>query len=194
MIVFKRDFPRAAFTVYDSKPKGLDFYQVNQVHGTRVVQVPTEIVAADGMYCQTLDQPSRLCVLTADCLPVFALGNKGYALVHAGWRGIASGILHAQEIKKINPNYFFIGPHIQSCCYQVHSDFINNFKKSESFFKRDEKTYFDLGLEAKKQLEEKFPRAKIEICKSCTCCGDIFHSYRRDKTEHRNWNVIEIKE
>ncbi|MGI9329549.1 MAG: peptidoglycan editing factor PgeF [Gammaproteobacteria bacterium] len=68
---------------------------LEQVHGTRIVpaghfrQPPT----ADGV---TADQPGLVCVvLTADCLPVLLCDRAGtrVAAVHAGWRGLAQGIL-----------------------------------------------------------------------------------------------------
>jgi hypothetical protein len=72
---------------------------LSQVHGTRILQAdapaqrePTE---ADGAVTH---QPGRvLAVLVADCLPVLLARRDGSAIAvaHAGWRGLAAGVLEA---------------------------------------------------------------------------------------------------
>lgn len=71
---------------------------LNQVHGTTVV---TAAAAASGV-CQAdavvAHQPIEVCaVLTADCLPVLLCDRAGTRVgaAHAGWRGLAAGILEA---------------------------------------------------------------------------------------------------
>lgn len=67
-----------------------------QVHGNSVVDVHTERVCeADGRYT---DHVHRVCaVMTADCLPVLLCDEAGkeVAAIHAGWRGLAGGVLEA---------------------------------------------------------------------------------------------------
>jgi len=70
---------------------------LRQVHGTVVVDAGTaaDEPEADGAYTR---QSGVVCaVLTADCLPVFLCDRAGsrVAVLHAGWRGLASGILEA---------------------------------------------------------------------------------------------------
>lgn len=72
---------------------------LRQVHGTQVVrqtrEPPPEPVEADASWT---DRPGLVCaVLTADCLPVVLADERGQAVaaVHAGWRGLAGGILEA---------------------------------------------------------------------------------------------------
>jgi copper oxidase (laccase) domain-containing protein len=89
----------------------------------------------------------------------------------------------------INPQQVLIGPSIHVCCFEVSPDFKENFKHS-SFFKESEgKIYFDLQQEASRILKEEFPHILVNIAPVCTCCNNKFHSYRRDKTKNRNWNL-----
>ncbi len=67
---------------------------LNQVHGDHIVEIapgrrgtPT----ADASFSR---RPGVVCaVLTADCLPVLLTDGRTVAAVHAGWRGLAAGIL-----------------------------------------------------------------------------------------------------
>lgn len=71
---------------------------LNQVHGIDLCDLSSEgssrnIYTADGSY--TLS-PGRVCaILTADCMPVFLTTKSGdrVALLHAGWRSLAGGII-----------------------------------------------------------------------------------------------------
>lgn len=69
---------------------------LEQTHSTRVVRADPAVVAdADASWT---DQPGIACaVLTADCLPVLLCDQSGnrVAAAHAGWRGLADGVLEA---------------------------------------------------------------------------------------------------
>src|SRR6201999_4215988 len=71
---------------------------VHQVHGAEVrtitagAKAPRERPRLDG---QATDQRDvALCALTADCLPIALAGaGGGVAMLHAGWRGLATGMI-----------------------------------------------------------------------------------------------------
>jgi YfiH family protein len=69
---------------------------LGQVHGARVAILPSQAEgAADGVV--TFGRGAVCAVLVADCLPVF-LANRGgdrVGLAHAGWRGLAAGVVEA---------------------------------------------------------------------------------------------------
>jgi YfiH family protein len=69
---------------------------VEQVHGTHVIDLDAPAAAtADALFAR---QARRVCVVqVADCLPVLLAARDGscVAAVHAGWRGLAAGVLEA---------------------------------------------------------------------------------------------------
>ena len=110
---------------------------LQQVHGNRMVNAsatpyPTT-PQADGSYAST---PHRVCaVLTADCIPVLMCHRlqPWVAAVHAGWRGLANGIL-AQACAKapdIAGLLVWLGPAIGPQSYVVDPSIGEHFSPSE---------------------------------------------------------------
>lgn len=102
---------------------------LTQVHGDRVAEagVDAEGTEADASVARA---PSRVCaVLTADCLPVLFCDAAGtvVAAAHAGWRGLAGGVLErtveAMRVPPetimawlgaaIGPDSFEVGPEVR---------------------------------------------------------------------------------
>ena len=68
---------------------------LEQVHGNCAVDGATVTTACQADACYT-DRPGVVCaVLTADCLPLLLCDRAGtrVAAVHAGWRGLAHGVI-----------------------------------------------------------------------------------------------------
>lgn len=168
----------------------MTFHHVTQVHGSDIVSLETLPAEADGMVVSWNEFSTPLAIKTADCLPIVIEGEKGLVFLHAGWRGLAQGILTRPEITMIHPIRTFIGPSIHVCCFEVSQDFQENFPESPFFVKKEGKFYFDLQQEARRILREAYSNLLVSIAPICTCCHDDFHSYRRNKTEQRNWNVF----
>ena len=193
MIIYSKDLGDLEFVV-ENRPVDYSVARVTQVHGKDVVEVVSlnqhQQCVADGMYTFS---GCPLSILTADCMPIAILGKSGYAMVHAGWRSLAAGILLNSQLEKISPKYFFIGPHIGGCCYRVDEAFKKNFAASNAFETRNGVIYFKLATEAQQQIEDKYSDARVEIATTCTCCHQDFYSFRRDKTDKRNWNILREK-
>lgn len=186
--VFSETLNKGRFETWTSKPD-MNFYHVTQVHGVEIVSIETLPAEADGMVASWSDFNEPMAIKTADCLPIVIEGEKGAVFLHAGWRGLADGILKRPEISLIIPQRAFIGPSIHVCCFEVTPDFKENFKTSPFFKETDGKLFFDLQQEARRLLRDEFPNLLVTIAPICTCCHNDFHSYRRDKTKSRNWNI-----
>jgi YfiH family protein len=100
-----------------------EWAEVEQVHGGEVLEVngPGPAGTADAMY--TRQERLPLAVFTADCLGVVVGGEAGIGVAHAGWRGLAAGVVGrlvaAMEAAGIGPRLAWLGPAIGSCCFEV---------------------------------------------------------------------------
>lgn len=106
-----------------------------QVHGTTVVRIrgDSDIPAPDTDAAQSPVEADGhataiagigVMALAADCLPV-ALGSEhAVAMVHAGWRGLAAGVLEEgvrvlRELDGASEVVAIVGPGAGPCCYEV---------------------------------------------------------------------------
>lgn len=187
-IVYSEVLNRGRFETWTRKPD-FNFLQATQVHGTDIVSPETLPAEADGIFVSWEKFEKPLAIKTADCLPIVIEGEAGVAFLHAGWRGLAQGILDKPEIDMLRPQRVFIGPSIHECCFEVSPDFKENFPDSPFFREIKGKLHFNLQEEAKRILRTRYPNLLIQIAPVCTCCNHSLHSYRRDKTKERNWNL-----
>jgi YfiH family protein len=186
LVLFEKSLPSGKYIVFSDKPK-VEVLTVKQTHSSIVLnEMSCQGLEADAIVGTQLNPKA---ILTADCLPIIVLGKKGHAVVHAGWRGLKSEILLSSEIAKLDPFYAFIGPHISVAHYEVQADFKNEFNDDLFIESRSEKLFFNLSKVAKAQLSEAYKNIRIEESEICTFSNINFHSYRRDKTTKRNWNV-----
>ena len=102
-----------------------------QVHGTQVWCVELvgpgrdeRPVEADAIVSREPELPVG--VVTADCVPLLASAADGSAVaaIHAGWRGLAAGVIErglAMLRRKAPgiPIHLAIGPGARGCCYEV---------------------------------------------------------------------------
>lgn len=77
---------------------------LQQVHGTHIVPACSGSVSWQADGCFSRDAGMACAVLTADCLPLLLASSDGQqvAAVHAGWRGLANGII-ANAVAQFDP-------------------------------------------------------------------------------------------
>ncbi|MDL2338748.1 MAG: peptidoglycan editing factor PgeF [Pseudomonadota bacterium] len=81
-----------------SESIGVSPIYLNQVHGHRVVRLTSTNAAAgaprhEADACMTTEPGVVCAVQVADCMPVLFAAPGAVAAAHAGWRGLAAGIL-----------------------------------------------------------------------------------------------------
>jgi polyphenol oxidase len=144
--------------------------QGRQVHGTRVVVDGQGIEDADGQV--TTARGVAATVLVADCLPVALAGADSVGVVHAGWRGLAAGVLEA-GVEATGAVAAAIGPGIGPCCYEVGDDVRAAFGTQGPTL--------DLKAVARARLQAAGVQ-EIHDCGLCTACDpERFFSHRRDR-------------
>jgi YfiH family protein len=162
------------------------FAQGRQVHGVvvrRVVSPPSgDPVESDGQ--ATALEGVAPVVLVADCLPIAIAGEGAVAMLHAGWRGLAGGVIAEgvralRELGATGPLAAAIGPGAGVCCYEVGEEVHAEFAAFGPGVRSGRN--LDLKAIARSQLEG----AAIEEVHDtglCTLCSDprLFFSHRRD--------------
>jgi len=119
-------------------------------------------------------------VLAADCLPV-ALGCDGaVAMLHAGWRGLAAGVLEegVRVLRALGadaaPSAAVVGPGAGACCYEVGPEVHDAFAGAHAHGRR-----VDLRAIAEERLRA-VGVAEVSHVDACTICDERFFSYRRE--------------
>ena len=169
---------------------------LRQVHGNRVVSwsdCENHEPEADAIFSE---QAGQVCaVLTADCLPVLFCNMAGtkVAAAHAGWRGLAAGVLEATvAAMDCDPGELmaWLGPAIGPTEYEVGSEvydsFINQSDENVIAFKpHNDRWLADLYQLARLELNVAGVR-QVSGGRHCTFTDkDKFFSYRRDKETGR---------
>lgn len=164
-----------------------------QVHGTRLIDHGESVSGAPiGRLRQTRPAGDGIAeadghivrepglaplVFVADCLPIALRGPGGLAMVHAGWRGLAGGIV-AAAADAVEATGAAIGPGIGPCCYEVGDEVVEAFADLGDGIAQGR--MLDLPEVARRQLA----RAGVESVQSaglCASCEDeLFFSHRRD--------------
>jgi YfiH family protein len=133
------------------------------------------IPAVDGHV--TAEPSLPLLVFVADCVPVALSGPGGVAMLHCGWRGLASGIV-AEGADAVGATEAAIGPSIGPCCYEVGEEVLATFAGLGEGVARGR--MLDLPEVVRRLLREAGVGG-IESSGLCTSCeADLFYSHRRD--------------
>jgi polyphenol oxidase len=177
--------------------------QVTQVHGARVVNAgamndePDARVEADALFLAPggVSHARAVGVRVADCVPVLVATKDGgeIAAIHAGWRGVAAGVVRAGLAELKGRDFVAaIGPCIGSCCFEVGEEVVPQIlasagndgaivaRRAPRSPGEGAKAYLDLRRAVRRQLESAGV-TDVEDVPGCTRCdADRFFSFRRD--------------
>lgn len=175
-------------------------FEVSQVHGARLRQIqrgesPAAVrqEEADGLWTAASD--IAIGVRTADCVPLLlACPELGaVAAVHAGWRGVAAGILGAAidalAARSCSPQTLLlaIGPHIRQRAFEIGEDVAERLAasapKAEVVARQHGRLVASLSAALRQQAIDKgIAPTHIDDVIRCTHDeSDTFFSHRRER-------------
>lgn len=177
---------------------------LDQVHGCDVLDADRQPggVADAAVACL----PGRVCaVLTADCLPVLFCSTRGtvVAAAHAGWRGLAGGVL-ARTVERmgcpagdilawlgpaIGPAAFEVGP-------EVRAAFVERLPGADDAFRpgHGDRLFADIYHLARLELALAGVQAVFGGGLCTVGQPGLFHSYRRDGRSGRMASLIWLED
>ena len=168
-----------------------------QVHGA-LTRVHTDVpagssVAGDGDGHATREPGVLLTVTLADCVPVFIVdpGRKAVALLHAGWRGVAAGVVESgfgvmagTFGSTLSELVVHLGPAICGRCYEVGPEVFTALGKMSP----GRPAPINLrGVIRRRAVASGIEGDQLSVSRECTLCGDgRYFSHRRgDQGRHR---------
>lgn len=188
---------------------------LSQVHGTKVVDLaevlPQQVPEADASVTTI---PGKVCVImTADCLPVLFCDKQGktVAAAHAGWRGLAAGVLEntvaSMRAAGAGELMAWMGPAIGAYQFEVGPDVRQAFlqgARDASGQRHVEAAFSDAPGKPGKFLADIYALARYLLHRAgvqevhggefCTVSNSgRFYSYRRDGVTGRQATLIWIK-
>lgn len=177
-------------------------FWLNQTHSTDLLSLPAPagVYHCDGSFTQTNNWPCV--VMTADCLPVLFCNTSGtqVAAAHAGWQGLANGILGKTVAQFSDPSQVMVwlGPAIGPAAFEVGSDVLQAFGVEPSLTSKE---FIAVKGRPNKWLGNVYALAYKELTglgvthifggKECTLSSpDQFYSHRRDPQSGRMASLI----
>jgi len=164
--------------------EGYEAALVSQVHGD--VAIFTQEGGIRGKADALItDKPGLVVsIRTADCVPILVECAGMVAAIHAGWRGIANGIVGKTIQALKEPLAAAVGPCISVANYEVGFEVVDGIVQAgvprECFVEeRKPRPHVDLKKAAAFQLRAAGIK-NIEVLPHCTFGDKGFHSYRRD--------------
>lgn len=163
-----------------------------------------EGVEGDGFIFRFAVLDGSVAITTADCLPVIMQSGDYGALVHAGWRGLADGIVTAAALKLFALSgtaiEIAILPHASSRRYEVGEEVISAFPAPlrQTVRNAEGQQCLDLSGTARAMVEAAcVPIAAwhdaSEDTIGCTISHPLWHSHRRDgERSGRNGTIVAI--
>ena len=170
------------------------FATARQVHGARWQTVGPEragagfadpsgaIAGTDALVVRAPRVP--VAVLGADCVPILLAGPRAAVAVHAGWRGVAAGILERALAAAGGARAAAVGPAIGPCHYEVGPEVVAAVDRGTGgravTRQGGARPQLDLPATVATVLRDAGVRS-VDLAGLCTACHeDRFFSHRRD--------------
>lgn len=179
---------------------------LNQVHSTQVINTTSwqesDKPEADAIFSHTRNHVCAM--MTADCLPLLLCNQQGtqVAAIHAGWRGLAAGIIEKTVALFDDPIdiLVWLGPAIGADKFEVGDDVFHAFTShsahaSHAFQQHDESVYFADIYQLATQRLNQCGVTSIFGGDYCTMSdSEQFFSYRRDGVTGRMASLVWISD
>ena len=175
---------------------------LSQQHGTSVLDLDAARDAAAGADASFTRRPGRVCaILTADCMPVLVASDSGagVAAAHAGWRGLAAGVIEATvRALALPPQSLlaWLGPGIGAAHFEigaeVRQELLRADPEAEAAFEQNARGRYmaDLAALVRRRLK-RLGIARIYGGDACTYAApEDYFSYRRDGRTGRQATLI----
>jgi YfiH family protein len=161
---------------------------VHQQHGTDVVAANEATPDSAGDAIVDFGDEYAIAVLVADCVPLLLVDEDSptLAVVHAGWRGLQSGVIvnALRNFEHPDAVHVFIGPCISAEAYQVGPDVANFFSTVAGALTPDgtDRSRLDLRHVAISQLlEHGVSDGHVVVSTQVTDGGETFFSDRAQR-------------
>lgn len=181
-----------------------DWAWVSQVHGAAVHiatgPTPPGVATPVADAIVTNVRGLALAIVTADCAPLVVACADAVGVVHAGYRGIAAGVIEAaiQSLRDIGngPVRAFLGPCIRAPRYEFGADdlvpFVASYGAQVEGRTRTGRPALDIPAAIRVVLE----RARVvgfDDCTVCTSDSADYFSYRRDGETGRQATIAVLQ-
>lgn len=174
---------------------------LEQVHGATVVRPAAGEAGLVADAAVTTERGVVLAIRTADCVPVLFCARDGGVLgaAHAGWRGLAAGVLEATiTAMACEPGAViaWLGAHISQPAFEVGPEvreaFVNADEEAAAAFRpgRDDRWHADLALLARQRLAGAGVNVVFGAGRCTVAEPAMFYSYRRARESGRMASLI----
>ncbi len=186
---------------------------LRQVHGSRVVEVdaPGEWAGAEADAAVTTTLGAVLAVHTADCAGVVLVGDgtdpvsgdpvRVVGAAHAGWRGLADGVLEStvEHMRRMGAQSFTwdLGPCISPAAYEFGSDELDALCERLGPELRTTTLDGAPALDVRAGVRAALGRAGVDVgvgtgpdVVPCTALDDGFYSWRARQDQGRQAAVV----
>lgn len=172
---------------------------LHQVHGgdVLVVTAPGAHAGADADALVTATTGVALAVQAADCAPIALLADEAVGVVHAGWRGLAAGVIeHAVEAMRslgATSVSAVLGPCIRARCYEFGGDDLDTVAAALGDDVRSTTGWGTPALDIAAGVRAALSAAAVDDVTDtgvCTACSPVHFSFRARQDVGRHAMVV----